>query len=94
MPRIRQNAEAYARKDFQKAIGKAQVEAELTQKKMLAEVTGIPYATLWRRLENPEELSLVQLRQLLAVLPIPAEALLAFVGYQTKDIKKLEGAEL
>lgn len=43
MPRIRQNAEAYARKDFQKAIGKAQVDADLTQKKMLAETSGIPY---------------------------------------------------
>ena len=79
MPRIRQNSEAYARKDFQKAIGRAQVDADLTQKKLLAEAAGIPYATLWRRMENPEDLSLKQMRQLLSVLPIPAEALLAFL---------------
>ncbi len=90
MPRIRQNAEAYARKDFQKAIGRAQVDADLTQKKMLAEASGIPYTTLWRRIENPEELSLKQVRQLLTVLPIPAEALLAFLGYQTKEIKTIK----
>lgn len=89
MPRIRQNAETYARKDFQKAIGRAQVDVDLTQKKMLAEASGIPYSTLWKRLENPEDLSLAQFRQLLSVLPIPAEALLTFVGYKPKDICKI-----
>ena len=82
MPRIRQNAEAYARKDFQKAIGKAQVDADLTQKKMLAETSGIPYSTLWKRLDQPEGMTLEEFAKLLAVIPIPAEALLAFVGYK------------
>ena len=88
MPRISQYAEAYARTDFQKAIGRAQVDADLTQKKMLAEVSGIPYSTLWKRLASPEEMSLEQFRKLLKVIPIPAEALLAFVGYDIKKIKK------
>lgn len=85
MPRIRQNADVYARKDFQKAIGRAQVDADLTQKKMLAEASGIPYSTLWKRLENPDDMSLAELKKLLAVLPIPADALLAFVGYPKKS---------
>ena len=89
MPRIRQNAEIYAREDFRKAIGRAQVDADLTQKKMLAEASGIPYSTLWKRLESPEDLSLAQFRQLLSVLPIPPEALLAFVGYKSKDIQEI-----
>lgn len=90
MPRIRQYAERDAKKDFQKAIGRAQVDAEMTQKKGLAEASGIPYSTLWKRLENPEDLSLAQFKQLLAVIPIPAEALLTFVGYSAKDIRKLQ----
>lgn len=88
MPRIHQNAAVYTRKDFQKAIGRAQVDVDLTQKKMLAEASGIPYSTLWKRLDRPEEMSLSELRKLLAVLPIPAEALLAFVGYKPKEIEK------
>lgn len=88
MPRIRQYNEVYARKDFQKAIGRAQVDVDLTQKKMLAEASGIPYSTLWKRLDKPEEMSLSELRKLLTVLPIPAEALLAFVGYKPKEMKK------
>lgn len=90
MPRIRQYAERDAKTDFQKAIGRARVDADLTQKKMLAEASGIPYTTLWNRLENPEDMSLAQFRKLLAVIPIPAEALLAFVGYSSKDIRKLQ----
>ena len=88
MPRIRQNAERDARKDFQKAIGRAQVDADLTQKKMLAEASGIPYSTLWKRLEVPDDMSLAEFRKLLAVIPIPAVELLTFVGYPAKQIQK------
>lgn len=89
MPRIRQNAKDYARNDFRKAIGKAQVEVDLTQKKMLSEVSGIPYSTLWKRLESPENMTLEEFMKLLAVIPIPAEALLTFVGYKTKEIRMI-----
>lgn len=90
MPRIRQYAQRDARSDFKKAIGRAQVDAELTQKKCLAEAIGIPYSTLWNRLENPDGMSLEDFRRLLTVLPIPPEALLSFVGYSAKDIRKLK----
>ena len=90
MPRIRQYAQRDSRSDFKKAIGRAQVDAELTQKKYLAEATGIPYSTLWNRLENPDGMSLEDFRRLLTVLPIPPEALLSFVGYSAKDIRKLK----
>lgn len=88
MPRIKQYADDYARKDFQKAIGRAQVDADLTQKKMLAEASGIPYSTLWKRLENPEDMTMKEYAKLLSVIPVPAEALLAFVGYKLKEIRK------
>lgn len=90
MPRIKQFADDYARKDFQKAIGRAQVDADLTQKKMLAEASGIPYSTLWKRLENPEDMTMREYAKLLSVIPVPAEALLAFVGYKLKEIRKAQ----
>ena len=38
-------------------------------------------------------MTLEEFMKLLAVIPIPAEALLAFVGYKLKDIRKApEGA--
>lgn len=90
MPRIRQYAAEYARNDFQRAIRRAQAEADLMRKNKLAEASGIPYSTLWKRLEHPEDMSLGDLQKLLTVLPIPMEAVLAFLGYAARDIKKLE----
>lgn len=84
MPRVRQYSERYAEIDFKKAIRRAQVDADLMQKKQLAAASGIPYSTLWKRLENPQDLSLAQLKKLLEVIPIPAEALLAFLGYRDR----------
>lgn len=88
MPRIRQYAAEYARNDFQRAIRRAQAEADLIRKNKLAEAAGIPYSTLWKRLEHPETMTLEQLRLLISVLPIPTEAVLAFLGYAQRDIKK------
>lgn len=89
MPRIRQNQAEYARNDFQRAIRRAQVDADIMEKKSLAEAAGIPYSTLWKRLEAPENMSMGEFQKLLKVLPIPAEAVLAYLGYSTKEINKL-----
>lgn len=91
MPKIRQYAEQYARDDFRKAIQKAQVDADLMGKKPLAEAAGIPYSTLWKRLEEPENMSMGEFQKLLKVLPIPADALLSYLGYSSKTVKKYGG---
>lgn len=90
MPRIRQYAAEYARNDFQRAIRRAQVDADLMRKNKLAEAADIPYSTLWKRLEHPEDMTLGDLQKLIRVLPIPVEAVLTFLGYAAKDIKKME----
>ncbi|MBR3973254.1 MAG: hypothetical protein IKJ99_04825 [Oscillospiraceae bacterium] len=89
MPRIRQYANRYTQEDFIKAICKAQVDANLMQKKQLAEASGIPYSTLWKRLKKPDDMSLKELKQLLTVIPIPADDLLKFVGYSCKERKRV-----
>lgn len=90
MPRIRQNADVYLRNDFIRAIRLGQVETNLMQKKKLADASGIPYSTLWKRLEHPEDLTITELRKLVGAIHLSPESVLAFVGYSTKDIKKLE----
>lgn len=79
MPRIRQNREEYARKDFRKAIDHAMTDAEYRSIKALAEVVGIPYSSFWRMLQDPEKITLGDLRKIMQVLPLPDSALLQFL---------------
>lgn len=89
LPRIRQKNADYMRKDFIAALRAGQGNAGLLQKKELADASGIPYSTLRKRLDNPEKLTVEELRQLIAAIPLAPEAVLAFVGYSAKDINNL-----
>ena len=82
MPRIRQYKEEYAKADFIKAIKKTQIDADISNFKQLAEQTGIPYTTLWRRLQDPDTLTVGQLKAIIKTIPIPPETVLAFLGYK------------
>ena len=82
MPRIRQYKEEYARTGFIKAIKKAQVDADIANTKQLAELVNIPYTTLWRRLQDPDTLTVGQLKAIITTIPLPAEAVLYFLGYK------------
>jgi len=90
MPRIRQYAQRDARTDFRKAIDLARTDAEIRNTKALAEEVGIPYTSFWRLLQEPEKMTLGQLQQLLKTIPLPAAAILAFVGYERKEVKAYE----
>lgn len=90
MPRIRQYAQRDARTDFRKAIEHARTDAEIRNTKALAEEVGIPYTSFWRLLQEPEKMTLGQLQQLLKTIPLPAAAILAFVGYDRKEVKNYE----
>lgn len=90
MPRIRQYAERDARLDFQKAIEMARMDANIKNMKQLAEAADIPYSSFWRMLQEPEKITLGQLRALLKTIPLPAAAVLAFVGYERKEITNYE----
>lgn len=90
MPRIRQYAERDARLDFQKAIEVARMDANIKNKKQLAEAVDIPYSSFWRMLQEPEKITLGQLRALLKTIPLPASAVLVFVGYDRKKVKLYE----
>lgn len=90
MPRIRQYAERDARTAFQKAIEHARTDAEIRNTKVLAEAVGIPYTSFWRMLQEPEKITLGQIKKMLEVIPLPATALLAFVGYDRKETKIYE----
>ena len=82
MPRIKQYSEKYAKSDLIKAIKRAQIDADIANTKQLAELAGIPYTTLWRRLQDPDSLTVGQLKTIIKTISLPPEAVLSFLGYK------------
>lgn len=82
MPRIRQYKEEYARTDFIKAIKIAQIDADISSTRQLAEAASIPHTTLWRRLQDPDTLTVGQLKTIIKTIPLPPDAVLSFLGYK------------
>lgn len=68
MPRIKQKAPEYARTDFLRQVGKQSGYYGLNSTRRLSEASGIPYATLRRRMAEPETLTVVEIRKLDNVL--------------------------
>ena len=89
MPRLRQNAERYAREDFQTEIRKKQGEHDLMSVRALARALGIPATTLGPKLEEPDKLKVEDLRKLVAVLALDPLAVLALLGYDNKTIRQV-----
>ena len=90
MPRIKQNNDVYMRNDFIAAVHTGQGIAGVLQKKELAEASGIPYSTLRKRLEKPEDLSIDELRKLIYAIPLDPESILRFLGFSTKRINEMK----
>lgn len=86
MSRPRQDPDIARKELFQRAVLHGQVDAGLTQKKALAEASGIPYATLWKRLDDPDNMTVAELRKIIGTIPIDPDAVLTLVGYSRKDI--------
>ncbi len=87
MAKLRCRADERREADFLEAVQQAQVKAKRTKLKPIAEDIDMPYSTFWNRYNNLDTLTLGELRKLLTVILIPPEALLRFVGYNTKQIK-------
>lgn len=89
MSRPRQDPNVVRISRFQRAVEHGQVDAGLTKKKDLSEAAGIPYATLWKRLDNPDNMTISELRKLVGTISIDPEAVLALVGYAPKEILRV-----
>lgn len=90
MPRIRQNAAQYQKEDFLQAIRMGQAEAGLMHKNALADAAGMARTTLYERLDNPDRARASELRKLVTAIPIDPGAMLKFLGYTDKAIKKFK----
>lgn len=90
MPRINQLQDQYAHEDFLREIRKGQGITGLMHTRALSDASGIPYQTLLRRLQRPEEFTLGEIKKLLKSIPVSPLALLAFVGIRRKDLQKYQ----
>lgn len=93
MPRIRQYEEKYAREDILREIRTKQGACNLMHIRALADATGIPYATLRRRMMNPDDFTVAELRKLNVVIHLDWEKLLLFIGYSKKVFTEKGGSE-
>lgn len=92
MPRILQNADKYAREDFQREIRSRQGFYDLMSLRALSDASGIPHSTLWAKLKEPDKLEVSDLRKLVkAICPDPL-ILLALLGYTKQDIRRMKNS--
>lgn len=93
MPRIRQNADQYRTDDFLKAVAHCRIDVGALYLKDIAEEADIPNTTLCKRLKDPDSFTLSEFRRFLGPVPLPPGAVLNFLGYSQKDIRKFMKAE-
>ena len=89
MPKISQLSEKYATESLLREIRTQQGSVDLMNTRALADAAGIPYQTLLRRMKSPNDFTLGELKSLVKVVPLHPLALLSFLGYSNKDLKKL-----
>ena len=89
MPRLKQNAERYARENFQAEIRRKQGERDLMSVRALSREVGIPATTLGPKLEEPDKLKVEDLKKLVAVLTPDPMAVLALLGYDSKTLRRV-----
>lgn len=91
MPRIRQNAQQYAKADFLKEIRIRQGEFDLMTQTALSAAVGIPQPTMCKRMRDPDTITIPELRQIVQAIKPDAAVVLTWLGYTSKDIKRLAG---
>ena len=80
MPRIRQNAQQYARDDFLREVRVRMAYLNIPCNQDLADLAGIPNSTLAGKLRNPDSMTVSQLRKIVQVIDPDPEVLLKFLG--------------
>lgn len=91
MPKIKQMQDKYADESLIREIRTRQGAVDLMNNRALADACGIPYQTLLRRLQRPEDLTLGESRKLVSTIKPAPEVMLKVLGYSSKDIRNLKG---
>lgn len=88
MPRIRQNAERDAMKDFQAEVNAQCGRYGYKSQRLLGNALGVAQSTAGNYLKNPDGITLGTLRSMVKLLRLDPVVILKALGYSTQDIKK------
>lgn len=91
MPRLRQNAERDAIRDFQSEVNAQCGRYGYKSQKSLGNALGVCQATAGNYLKNPDCIQFGTLRAMVKLLRLDPMVILKALGYSAKDIKKLKG---
>lgn len=91
MPRIRQNAERDAIRDFQSEVNAQCGRYGYKSQKSLGNALGVCQATAGNYLKNPDCIQFGTLRAMVKLLRLDPMVILKALGYSAKDIQKLKG---
>lgn len=89
MPRIRQNAERDAIRDFQAEVNAQCGRYGYKSQKSLGDALGVCQSTAGNYLRNPDCIQLSTLRAMVKLLRLDPMVILKALGYSAKDIKNL-----
>lgn len=89
MPRIRQNAERDAIRDFQAEINAQCGRYGYKSQRSLGEAIGVCQATAGSYLKNPDGITLGTLREMVRLLRLDPTVVLKALGYSSKDIRNI-----
>ena len=88
MPRLKVKADEYARADFSKELRKNMIDQEIGSVKELADMMGVDGRTMYRRMNDIDQMRVSELAALKAILSPDPVLLLRVLGYTTKEIKE------
>lgn len=90
MPRLRQYAENYAAEDFRREMRSRMGYHNLSQQD-LADLTCLSQTTVSKRMRNPNDITIGELRSLHKVLGLDPAIVLALLGFTKKQVKEVLG---
>lgn len=88
MPRIRQNADKYRQSDFIREIDTRCAWHGLKTNAALGKALEVSGASIGNYRKEPEKMQVRVLKKMISVLKLDIPALLAFLGYTEKEIRK------
>lgn len=92
MSRPRRTETESAEDNFRREIRIRQGYYDLMSQRELAASSGIPQSTLSKRIANPEDLTVAELRKLIGTLEPDPVAVLSLIGYSPAALRRLKAA--
>lgn len=91
MPRLRQNAEKDAMRDFVGEVNAQRGRYGYTTQKSFGNALGVCQATAGNYIRDPETISFGMLREMVKVLRLDPVVILKALGYSNKEIQNIRG---